>query len=635
MHHYSHSKVIFKTQQRLKIDFLRRSFSKLGRKADMAPMQLVGALYNWTDDLPRCERTGIGFVTNQDYNLDDFVGLHSFEDRSFKFRCPDECCLYGVIDGHHGSKVSNFAAQKLPAELLLGQLRDDFTDDDVKQQLQDSFDCLAKAFVEDLINDSLMEKIKLEEHLDGLDRTEAAKKYPTLFKDLERFEKEIEGGCSAAVALVHKSKLFIANIGDARAVLCRETESGDLGLVQLSLDHTISTVSELQRIANLGVDIEKVQISGVLPITRSIGDWALKEGYKSREILKDADSEPVLSTPYVHGGEKIDKSMKFVVLMSAGVYKAYEEATGVNPEMVNNDIVSMVHMEINRQNDIEAVAQAVIDEIKFRHNDQYLASNKTRCTKIEDMTLLVRLFNMELGGQIRKAHLQTVPESRLMKKKSAKLTPLKMPSPRIREKKNSETDSPSSTGSSTPTSTTVNEVLSTPPGSNESMSPQFSHLPSYPYIPPPPLEKQMSSSSTFKPLQVEVDEDIAISGPDTLALAQKTDIPPPGESQIGVLPWQECRSKIPYKMERTGLYRPMPIQRDAGSAIVTTPSPDVLNQKSGNELLLLADNDDRCSKNHDKTEVFNRPPEPLETDEDGRINPYVDFAQINAKIELF
>ena len=32
------------------------------------------------------------------------------------------------------------------------------------------------------------------------------------------------------------------------------------------------------------------------------------------------------------------------------------------------------------------------------HYDAYMNSNKTQCTKREDMTLLVRLFNMELGG---------------------------------------------------------------------------------------------------------------------------------------------------------------------------------------------------------------------------------------------
>ena len=43
--------------------------------------------------------------------------------------------LYGVFDGHDGSKVSKFAAQRMPAELLLGQLPRRNTDNDTKAVL--------------------------------------------------------------------------------------------------------------------------------------------------------------------------------------------------------------------------------------------------------------------------------------------------------------------------------------------------------------------------------------------------------------------------------------------------------------------------------------------------------------------
>ena len=56
--------------------------------------------------------------------------------------------------------------------------------------------------------------------------------------------------------------------------------------IQLSIDHTITTNAELQRLANLGLDIEKLQYSGYLDTTRSIGDWEFKGGYKNNEILR-------------------------------------------------------------------------------------------------------------------------------------------------------------------------------------------------------------------------------------------------------------------------------------------------------------------------------------------------------------
>ena len=45
-----------------------------------------------------------------------------YEDRSFRFSCPGECFLYGIFDGHDGPMVADFASQKIPAELLLGQI---------------------------------------------------------------------------------------------------------------------------------------------------------------------------------------------------------------------------------------------------------------------------------------------------------------------------------------------------------------------------------------------------------------------------------------------------------------------------------------------------------------------------------
>ena len=38
--------------------------------------------------------------------------------------------LYGVFDGHEGGKLSNFAAQRFPAEILLGQLSKNKLEDD-------------------------------------------------------------------------------------------------------------------------------------------------------------------------------------------------------------------------------------------------------------------------------------------------------------------------------------------------------------------------------------------------------------------------------------------------------------------------------------------------------------------------
>lgn len=74
--------------------------------------------------MPICTQSGVGFSPNQRYRVDGGRREeHEFEDRSFHFHFGDkDCYLYGVFDGYNGKNAAEFAAQKLPAELLLGQL---------------------------------------------------------------------------------------------------------------------------------------------------------------------------------------------------------------------------------------------------------------------------------------------------------------------------------------------------------------------------------------------------------------------------------------------------------------------------------------------------------------------------------
>ena len=106
-----------------------------------------------------------------------------------------------------------------------------------------------------------------------------------------------------------------------------------------------------------------------------------------------------------------------------------------------------------------------------------------------------------------------------MRKMSAKkLAPLKMPPLKVlSEPKPDNTDSPHSSGSNTPTSTSVNDILSTPPqgGGEGSMSPQYGNPPTYPYsqqLSPitdgfQPFESQALCSSTMAPLKIDIDEE--------------------------------------------------------------------------------------------------------------------------------
>ncbi|KAK2180507.1 hypothetical protein NP493_440g03014 [Ridgeia piscesae] len=357
----------------------------------------------WTDDLPVCHLSGVGFSTNQIYRED---GLrreeHEFEDRSFHFRQEeDPVYLYGVFDGHDGSRVSDFAAQRMPAELLLGQLAGCRTDIDVKDVLRQAFVSVEKGFFE-TIDDVLAEKTNLRLQLpEGLSAYEAYNQCP----DLYRLDNAIAGGTTAVVAVIVHNKLFVANVGCCRALLCKADVNGTLRVMQLTVDHHLNNDAEILRLAKLGVDVARLQKLGQLgrhQYTRAIGDYSVKAGYKELEMLSSAWSEPVIADPEMIGGIEIDSNCSFLLLMSDGLYKSLEEAT--DTEHVNADIVSMVAHEFAEQSTLNGVAQAVVDKVVRRHHDKFMLSadpvTKELCQKRDDITLLVRNFNYPLPNAI-------------------------------------------------------------------------------------------------------------------------------------------------------------------------------------------------------------------------------------------
>jgi len=69
-----------------------------------------------------------------------------------------------------------------------------------------------------------------------------------------------------------KRTLYTANVGDARAVLCRGGKA-----VRLTYDHKGSDAQEAKRITDAGGFVMNNRVNGVLAVTRSLGDSAMKE----------------------------------------------------------------------------------------------------------------------------------------------------------------------------------------------------------------------------------------------------------------------------------------------------------------------------------------------------------------------
>lgn len=118
---------------------------------------------------------------------------------------------------------------------------------------------------------------------------EAYLRYPVEVARMQELEPKISGGTTVVLAVVCGNTLYVANVGDSRAVLVNENEKGLQQVVQMSKDHGVENFDELKRLVDLGLNREQLQRSGRLGSqenTRSIGDYSIKAGYKDVDTLQ-------------------------------------------------------------------------------------------------------------------------------------------------------------------------------------------------------------------------------------------------------------------------------------------------------------------------------------------------------------
>ncbi|KAI9020502.1 phosphatase 2C-like domain-containing protein [Hyaloraphidium curvatum] len=106
-----------------------------------------------------------------------------------------------------------------------------------------------------------------------------------------------EGGAVAGEERPRRMQriLYTANVGDARAVLCRDGRA-----VRLSYDHKGSDPAEQQRIADAGGFVVNNRVNGILAVTRSLGDTSMKDliignPYTTQTVLTEKDEFLILA----------------------------------------------------------------------------------------------------------------------------------------------------------------------------------------------------------------------------------------------------------------------------------------------------------------------------------------------------
>ena len=148
-------------------------------------------------------------------------------------------------------------------------------------------------------------------------------------------------GSTAVVAVVGTRRIFVANCGDSRAVLCR----GGVA-VPLSTDHKPNRPDEMERVEAAGgrvINWDGYRVLGVLSTSRSIGDYYLKPY--------------VIAEPEITMTERTEKD-EFLILASDGLWDVLsnEVACRVTRQCLSGNAAKMFPKMVNRHSAAEAAA---------------------------------------------------------------------------------------------------------------------------------------------------------------------------------------------------------------------------------------------------------------------------------------
>lgn len=223
---------------------------------------------------------------------------------------------FAVFDGHAGASVSMHSAEHLLESIMETE---EFKSEDVINGIHNGFLRL---------DDEMRELPKMSS---GMDKS----------------------GSTAVCAFISPSNIYIANCGDSRAVLCRSRNP-----VFYTRDHKPVLPAERERIVRAGGSVMIQRVNGSLAVSRALGDYEYKNVKGRGPCEQLVSPEPEIF--------KLDRDVEhdeFLVLACDGIWDV----------MTNEDLCDFIHSRLLLTDDLEIVANQVIDTCFYKVRFRFVA----------------------------------------------------------------------------------------------------------------------------------------------------------------------------------------------------------------------------------------------------------------------
>lgn len=333
-----------------------------GPNADSSAAAAEGLL--WSRDLARCAAGDLSAALVQaNQVLEDQCRIHS---------APPLGTLLGLFDGHAGHRAARFACDHFVPNLTEAIRGPRGVTEDA---IRDAFAATERAFIAEV---------------DSQFQTNP--------------DVATVGSC-CLVGVVHGRTLFVANLGDSRAVLGRKAGRGAGQIVaeQLSSEHNANMEDVRQELVAQHPDDPQIvalkhgvwRVKGIIQVSRSLGDAYLKDAKYNTEQIKpkfrvsEPFSRPIMSADPSIVSRSLQPSDCFVIFASDGLWE----------HLSNQEAVEIVHSHPragSAKRLIKAALQEAARKREMRYSDLMRIDKKVRRHFHDDITVIVLFFNHDL-----------------------------------------------------------------------------------------------------------------------------------------------------------------------------------------------------------------------------------------------
>ena len=220
--------------------------------------------------------------------------------------------LFGIFDGHGGTEVAAFVGHHFTEEFIKNQ---NFKNNDIKKALEENYLkmdtlMLEKEGQEELISEFKKSKEESNKIKENSKNTQIEQLREVIDpKEQENAKISMFTGCTANVLCIKDKKLYFANAGDSRSVICKNGQA-----IAMSIDHKPELPNELKRIEKAGGWVSDGRVLGNLNLSRGLGD----SEYKLNENLKP--EEQIISAFPDIKIENLNNDIDFIVLACDGIW---------------------------------------------------------------------------------------------------------------------------------------------------------------------------------------------------------------------------------------------------------------------------------------------------------------------------